>query len=89
MFTKPGVESEVASCGRLCSGDFWEKGKFTLEAVRAELDQGADPSVIGDEGVSALHWAVERDARGEIIELLLDHGADPGLADGGGDTPLH
>ena len=89
LFTKPGAEPEGASCGRLCSGDFWEKGAFTLEAVQAELDQGADPSVVGDEGTTALHWAIERDAQMEIVELLLDRGADPDLADGAGDTPLH
>ena len=89
LFTKPGAGPEGASCGRLCSGAFWKKGEFTLEAVRAELDRGADPSVIGDEGASALHWAIKRDAGREIVELLLDRGADPDLADGAGDTPLH
>ena len=88
LFTKFAAEPEEASCGRLCSSEFWREGEFTLEAVRAELDQGADPSVIGDEG-AALHWAIRRGAQREIIELLLDRGADPNLADGGGDTPLH
>ena len=89
LFMKLDAESEGASCGQLCSGEFWEKGEFTLEAVRAELDLGADLSVTGDEGASALHWAIERDAQPEIIELLLDRGADPDLVDSSGDTALH
>ena len=88
-FTKPAAGPEGASCGRLCSREFWKKGEFTLKAVRTELDQGADPSVIGDQGAAALHWAIKRDAQREIIELLLDRGADPDQADGRGDTPLH
>lgn len=84
-----GAKPEGASCGQLCSGEFWERGEFTLETVRAELDLGADPSVTGNEGLTALHWTIERGAQTEVVELLLDHGADPDLADGAGDTPLH
>ena len=89
MFTELGAEPEAASCGRLCSGEFWNKGEFTLETVRAELDLGADLSVAGDAGLGALHWAIERGAQEEIIDLLLDHGADPNLVNASGNTPLH
>ena len=89
MFTQLGSEPEAASCGRLCTGEFWEMGEFTFETVRAELDLVADLSVVGDEGLSALHWAIERGAQKEIIELLLDNGADPNLVNASGNTPLH
>ena len=89
QFTGLAAEPEEKSCGRLCSSDFWREGEFTLEAVRAELDRGAYPSVIGDEGATALHLAIGRDAQREIIELLLASGAHADLVDGGGDTLLH
>ena len=88
LFMRFETASEDGFCGQLCSEDFWY-GEFTLEAVQAELDLGADPSLIGDEGATALHWAINRDAGREIIELLLVSGAHPALVDTNGDTVLH
>jgi len=43
------------------------------------LDQGVDPNRRTRWGKTALHNAVLRDNALEIVELLLDHGADPTL----------
>jgi ankyrin repeat protein len=40
------------------------------------------------EGSTALHLAADQDHR-EIINLLIDHGAEVGLVDKLGRTPLH
>lgn len=49
------------------------------EGVRLALEHGADPNLITVWGHTALHQAVRRDNRLEIIESLLDYGADPAL----------
>src|SRR5204863_236797 len=47
------------------------------------LEQGVDPNRRTRWGKTALHNAVLRDNALEIIEALLDHGADPTLIEGG------
>ena len=47
------------------------------------LAQGADVNTARSRGSPALHHALERDNRLQIIELLLDHGADPHAVDEG------
>lgn len=47
-----------------------------LAGVRWFLDHGADPNVRHPWGLSALHWAIQRPGTSEIIELLLERGAD-------------
>lgn len=49
------------------------------DGVRYLLGQGADPNRRRNRGLSPLHHAIARDNSLSIIELLLDHGADPGL----------
>jgi hypothetical protein len=59
------------------------------EAVRALLDAGADANQrdrFGNE--TLLHDAVRRRRGAAVIELLLQHGADPLLQDKDGQTPL-
>lgn len=51
-----------------------------LDGVAYLLEHGADPNRVGLWGFTALHHAIARDNRLEIITLLLDHGADPLLA---------
>src|SRR5437899_5237234 len=50
-----------------------------LEGVRLTLHHQADPNEMTQFGDNALHHALRRDNRLQIIELLLDHGADPAL----------
>lgn len=49
------------------------------EGMRYLLEHGADPNRMTVWGVTALHQAVRRDNGLKIIELLLDHGANPAL----------
>ena len=54
-----------------------------LDGIRLVLEHDADPNRIGRWGRPALHHALSRDNALPIVELLVDHGADPTLqADG-------
>lgn len=48
-----------------------------LKGVRLLLERGANPNRLTQWGKTALHNALLSDNAIEIIELLLDHGADP------------
>ncbi len=54
----------------------------TTEAVKMCLDLGLDPNVADDEGRTALHGAAHK-GRVEVIQLLVDHGANLNAHDGG------
>ena len=59
------------------------------QAVRALLEDGADPAVARGDGVAALHLAAQ-EGFDEIAGLLLGAGADPGAVTRiGAYTPLH
>ena len=47
------------------------------DGVKWLLEHGANPNHDGWRGVLAIHHAIARDNHLRIIELLLDHGADP------------
>ena len=47
----------------------------SLEAVKMCLDLGIDPNVADDQGRTALHGAAHK-GRPEVIQLLVDHGAN-------------
>uniref|UniRef100_A0A2K6CYG8 Ankyrin repeat domain-containing protein 54 n=1 Tax=Macaca nemestrina TaxID=9545 RepID=A0A2K6CYG8_MACNE len=55
--------------------------------VQQLLEDGADPCA-NDKGHTALHFA-SCNGNDQIVQLLLDHGADPNQRDGLGNTPLH
>jgi ankyrin repeat protein len=54
----------------------------SAEAVKMCLDLGVDPNVADDEGRTALHGAAHK-GRVEVIQLLVDHGANLDAHDGG------
>lgn len=47
------------------------------EGIALLIERGADPNRLTRWGYSALHQAIRRDNAIEIIEFLLDHGANP------------
>ncbi|HEY1467584.1 MAG TPA: ankyrin repeat domain-containing protein [Candidatus Acidoferrum sp.] len=49
------------------------------QGLRLVLEIGVDPNAITRWGDNALHHALRRDNSLKMIELLLDHGADPAL----------
>lgn len=49
------------------------------DGIRYLLEHGADPDRTTPWGYTALHQAIRRDNGLEIVELFLDHGADPAL----------
>ena len=49
------------------------------QGLRLLLESGADPNAMTQWGDNALHHALRRDNSLEIIELLVDHAADPAL----------
>lgn len=65
------------------------------EAVRTLLDSGADVNAISRSAISiipsntALHAAIAGARDREVIQLLLDRGANPALLDSNGHTCLH
>jgi ankyrin repeat protein len=52
----------------------WSEAE-SLEAVKMCLNLGIDPNVVDDEGRTALHGAAHK-GRTEVIQLLVDHGAN-------------
>ena len=49
------------------------------DGMKCLLEHGADPNRMTRWHYTALHQAVRRDNRIELIDLMLDHGADPTL----------
>ena len=77
-----GLEPAAISYNLLHKIDFqYEPG------IRWFLDHGADPNARHPQsGESALHWAIKRASRREVIELLIAHGADVNAHTGAGHT---
>lgn len=83
--TVTGVVSEAAT-----DDDLIEAARDgDVQAVRALLARGVDPDAATGDGMTALHWAAERN-QPRVARVLLDAGAtvDSGTRIGGY-TPLH
>ena len=50
-----------------------------MAAMQRALDQGADPNVVGKDGMTPLFWVVTMDANLEGFRYLLANGGDPNL----------
>jgi ankyrin repeat protein len=59
-----------------------------LDGLRLVPESGADPNWMTGWGLTALHQAVRRDNRIQMIELLLDHGAQPAFPDRQGKSAI-
>ena len=73
----------------VASGIGWVEGitfewspEQSVEAVKMCLDLGIDPNTVDDEGRTALHGAAHK-GRTEVIQLLVDHGANLEAHDNG------
>ena len=94
-----GTPLMLALNGNCVPREDWE---FLKELADLLLDRGADPNLMGQEPTNCSHplngacflaYFGTEELRLEIVEKMLDHGADPGMyAPGGGGqvtTPLH
>ena len=50
-----------------------------INAMQRALDQGADPNVVGKDGMTPLFWSVTMTANLEAFRYMLAHGGDPNL----------
>jgi ankyrin repeat protein/tRNA A-37 threonylcarbamoyl transferase component Bud32 len=86
-FTNPQIQLNRMGFG-LKSKEFLECVKNgNVRATRLFLEAGMDPSVKGEYGETALHWAAGED-RQEILKLLLLHKVDVNAKTKNGLTPL-
>ena len=54
----------------------------------SELEDGADITATDSDGWTLLHWAARCNKRTDVIELLLEHGADVDAKTNDNETPL-
>lgn len=96
--TRVLMEPGPLRCAKLCNHrDFWipdsqlSEGKI-LDLVKERLEAGENPSII-EGGISPLHGALMWAPRDDVVNLLLDWGADihavSSIHERGTGTPLH
>jgi hypothetical protein len=82
-----GATREIAWNALVHSAHFNDKP----ELLTLLLERGADPNALsearGEEGLSALHVSAKK-GNVAYVRILITHGADCGLRDGAGRTPL-
>jgi FOG: Ankyrin repeat len=61
--------------------------KGNLEKAKYALKEGADPNQLDEEGWNALHYASENGFE-DIINILLENGADVNIENSSGFTPF-
>ncbi|KAL5970619.1 putative ankyrin repeat protein L25 [Taenia solium] len=60
-----------------------------LSVAKYLLQNGVDPNVHEDDPTTTLLIEATKKGYIEMMELLIEHGADPHMVDNGGDTALH
>jgi ankyrin repeat protein len=80
---------QLNAFGTAAAEDLLDAARSGDSAAALELlRDGSAADSIGNDGTTALHWAVLHDAD-ELVGALLDAGADPGIANRYGITPLY
>ena len=70
-----GTPDHPRECDQLCRPDFWESP--SIEDIEAELEEGVDINAgLDSDFNSPLHLAIEHDAGIDIIEFMLERGAN-------------
>lgn len=75
--------------GKLPSAVFGAVSKGRLGALKVLLDAGADLAALNEDGSSILHDAARHGASAELVQLLINHGADPHVFAYDNRTALH
>jgi ankyrin repeat protein len=75
ILLESGKLNEVSLAWMLLRKSDWHD----QEGLRLLLERGASPNALTRFGDNALHHALRRDNRLSVIELLLDHAADPAI----------
>ncbi|UGU29886.1 ankyrin repeat domain-containing protein [Mycolicibacterium smegmatis] len=72
----------------LAAENFRASNDYRVANTQRLLREGADVNAADDQGMTPLHFAVQRDSV-DVVRLLLDAGADANLPDFKGETPLY
>jgi ankyrin repeat protein len=75
VLIESGKLNEVSLSWMLLRKTDWHDG----EGIRMLLESGVNPNVMTKFGDNALQHAIRRDNNLELVQLFLDHGADPSL----------
>ena len=62
-----------------CAAYSQQPSGYFSDPTQLALDQGADPNVVGKDGMTPLFWSVTMTANLEAFRYMLAHGGDPNL----------